>query len=93
MGEALDVLAAAITSWEAMTEAGGEGVVVKPADSVIQSKKGLIQPALKVRAENICGLSRGPTMTHSAILKASSSAAWAASAAWLSVSSPLATKL
>ncbi|TPK92786.1 polynucleotide kinase-phosphatase [Mesorhizobium sp. B2-4-12] len=39
----------AIAWWEMLTDSGGEGMVVKPCDFVSRGKKGLIQPALKVR--------------------------------------------
>jgi len=39
----------AIAWWEALTGGGGEGMVFKPREFVARGKKGLIQPALKVR--------------------------------------------
>jgi protein phosphatase len=40
---------AAIDWWTQLTNAGGEGVVVKPASFVARSKRGLLQPAVKCR--------------------------------------------
>jgi protein phosphatase len=46
--------------WEAMTEGGGEGMVVKPLDFVARGPKGLIQPALKVRGREYLRIIYGP---------------------------------
>ena len=35
--------------WDELTRHGGEGVVVKPAGFVARGRRGLVQPALKVR--------------------------------------------
>jgi protein phosphatase len=35
--------------WEELTESGGEGMVVKPFEFIAQGRKGLAQPAVKVR--------------------------------------------
>ncbi|HXH42257.1 MAG TPA: polynucleotide kinase-phosphatase [Bradyrhizobium sp.] len=50
----------AIAWWEAITEQGGEGMVVKPRDFIARGKKGLIQPALKVRGREYLRLIYGP---------------------------------
>lgn len=50
----------AIAWWEAMTDQGGEGMVVKPRDFIARGKKGLIQPALKVRGREYLRLIYGP---------------------------------
>lgn len=39
----------AIEWWEDLTGKGGEGMVVKPYDFIAKGKRGLIQPAVKVR--------------------------------------------
>jgi protein phosphatase len=52
--------AEAIAWWEAMTGAGGEGMVVKPRDFVSRGPKGLIQPALKVRGREYLRIIYGP---------------------------------
>jgi len=46
--------------WETLTTAGGEGMVVKPRDFVVRGKKGLIQPALKVRGREYLRIIYGP---------------------------------
>ncbi|HYE47087.1 MAG TPA: polynucleotide kinase-phosphatase [Caulobacter sp.] len=46
--------------WEAMTAAGGEGMVVKPASFIARGPKGLIQPALKVRGQEYLRIIYGP---------------------------------
>ncbi|MCC9607769.1 polynucleotide kinase-phosphatase [Blastopirellula sp. JC732] len=45
----LDSIAAGIDWWTGLTAAGGEGMVVKPADWIVRGKRGLIQPAVKCR--------------------------------------------
>ncbi|HEY3811619.1 MAG TPA: polynucleotide kinase-phosphatase [Caulobacteraceae bacterium] len=52
--------AEAIEWWEAMTGAGGEGMVVKPRDFVARGPKGLLQPALKVRGREYLRIIYGP---------------------------------
>lgn len=37
--------------WKGLTESGGEGMVVKPADWIVRGKKGLVQPAIKCRGK------------------------------------------
>lgn len=50
----------AIAWWEAVTEAGGEGMVMKPRQLVTREKRGLVQPALKVRGREYLRLIYGP---------------------------------
>ena len=50
----------AIAWWEALTNAGGEGMVVKPREFVARGTKGLIQPALKVRGREYLRIIYGP---------------------------------
>lgn len=52
--------AEAVTWWEDLTAAGGEGMVVKPATFMARGTKGLIQPALKVRGRTYLRLIYGP---------------------------------
>jgi len=54
---------AAITWWEALTEGGGEGIVVKPLDFVAKGAKGLVQPALKCRGREYLRIIYGPDYT------------------------------
>lgn len=50
----------AVAWWEALTEAGGEGMVVKPLAFAPRGEKGLIQPALKVRDQEYLRIIYGP---------------------------------
>ncbi|MFN3148540.1 polynucleotide kinase-phosphatase [Bremerella sp.] len=40
-----------IAWWEMRTQQGGEGMVVKPFDWIVQGQKGLVQPAIKCRGK------------------------------------------
>ena len=55
--------AEAVAWWEAMTEAGGEGMVVKPLDFVARGRKGIVQPAVKCRGREYLRLIYGPEYT------------------------------
>ena len=46
--------------WEALTRAGGEGMVVKPLDFAPRGPRGLVQPALKVRGPEYLRIIYGP---------------------------------
>ena len=46
--------------WEAMTAAGGEGMVVKPLEFCVRGKKGLVQPAVKCRGAEYLRIIYGP---------------------------------
>ena len=48
-----DSVASATRWWEELTGAGGEGMVVKPTRFVAQGKRGLVQPAVKVRGARV----------------------------------------
>lgn len=50
----------AIGWWEAMTEGGGEGMVVKPLAFVAHGRKGLLQPAVKCRGREYLRIIYGP---------------------------------
>ena len=54
--------------WEELTEAGGEGMVVKPATNLTRGPKGLVQPGLKVRGREYLRLIYGPDYTEPANL-------------------------
>jgi protein phosphatase len=55
---------AAIEWWEAMTEKGGEGMVVKPFDYLAESQGGKpIQPAMKCRGREYLRIIYGPEYT------------------------------
>ena len=54
--------------WEELTEAGGEGMVVKPLDYVARGPKGLVQPALKCRGREYLRIIYGPEYTAADLL-------------------------
>jgi protein phosphatase len=49
--------------WENLTSAGSEGMVVKPLDFVTKGKRGLVQPAVKVRGREYLRIIYGPEYT------------------------------
>lgn len=55
--------AAAITWWEELTGAGGEGMVVKPADVVVPWKRSIVQPGIKCRGPEYLRIIYGPEYT------------------------------
>ena len=55
--------AEAIGCWEALTSAGGEGVVIKPAQFVATNSRGLLQPAVKCRGPEYLRIIYGPEYT------------------------------
>mgnify|MGYP000241439471 CR=1 FL=1 len=54
---------AGIEWWLSMTGAGGEGIVVKPNDFIMRGRRGLIQPALKVRGREYLRIIYGAEYT------------------------------
>jgi protein phosphatase len=54
---------AATAWWEDLTAAGGEGMVVKPAQVVHRGPKGLAQPGIKVRGREYLRIIYGPEYT------------------------------
>lgn len=55
---------AEVTSWwEDLTSKGGEGMVVKPIEFVMRGKRGLVQPAVKVRGREYLRIIYGPEYT------------------------------
>jgi protein phosphatase len=50
--------------WEQMTERGGEGMVVKPLSFVAKGRRGLVQPAMKVRGREYLRIIYGPEYTQ-----------------------------
>jgi protein phosphatase len=50
----------AIAWWSELTEAGGEGAVVKPLQWIVKGKRGLVQPAVKCRGAEYLRLIYGP---------------------------------
>ncbi|MGZ4490107.1 MAG: polynucleotide kinase-phosphatase [Nocardioidaceae bacterium] len=55
---------AATRWWEEMTEAGGEGMVVKPFANVTRTRRGLAQPGIKVRGREYLRIIYGPDYTE-----------------------------
>jgi protein phosphatase len=55
--------AAATAWWENLTEAGGEGAVVKPVPFVATNSCGLVQPAVKCRGREYLRIIYGPEYT------------------------------
>lgn len=53
----------AVRWWEELTERGGEGMVVKPLDFVARGRRGLVQPAVKVRGREYLRIIYGPEYT------------------------------
>jgi protein phosphatase len=49
--------------WERMTDGGAEGMVVKPLEFVARGRKGIVQPAVKVRGREYLRLIYGPEYT------------------------------
>jgi protein phosphatase len=49
--------------WEELTAGGGEGMVVKPFEFVTTGRKGLVQPAVKVRGRQYLRIIYGPEYT------------------------------
>ena len=59
---------AATAWWCSLTEAGGEGMVVKPADGLVRGQRGVVQPGLKVRGREYLRIIYGPDYTEPANL-------------------------
>jgi len=53
-------VAAGIDWWTTLTEAGGEGMVVKPLDNQVRGGHGLVQPGIKVRGAEYLRIIYGP---------------------------------
>lgn len=56
-------VAAGVRWWTELTEAGGEGMVVKPAANLTRGTHGLVQPGVKVRGREYLRLVYGPDYT------------------------------
>lgn len=56
-------VSSAIAWWTSLTEKGGEGMVVKPADFISRGKRGLLQPAVKCRGPEYLRIIYGPEYT------------------------------
>lgn len=53
----------AIRQWEALTDQGGEGIVIKPLNFIVRGKRGLVQPAVKCRGREYLRIIYGPEYT------------------------------
>ncbi|WP_299624611.1 polynucleotide kinase-phosphatase [Pelagibius sp.] len=53
-------VAAATEWWRELTEAGGEGMVVKPLDFIARGPRGFVQPAVKCRGKEYLRIIYGP---------------------------------
>jgi protein phosphatase len=51
--------------WEDLTERGGEGMVVKPLPFIAKGRRGLVQPAVKVRGREYLRIIYGPEYSQS----------------------------
>ncbi|MGH8794976.1 MAG: polynucleotide kinase-phosphatase, partial [Stackebrandtia sp.] len=61
--------AAAVRWWTDFTADGGEGMVVKPVESPLRGKRGLVQPGLKVRGREYLRIIYGPDYTEESNLE------------------------
>src|SRR5262244_1918793 len=55
--------AAGVEWWTALTERGGEGMVVKPLQFIQRGRRGLAQPAVKCRGKEYLRIIYGPDYT------------------------------
>jgi protein phosphatase len=55
--------AAGVQWWQELTNAGGEGMVVKPLDFIAKGQRGLVQPAVKCRGREYLRIIYGPDYT------------------------------
>lgn len=62
-------VAAATQWWERLTDAGGEGMVVKPFANLTRGSKGLVQPGIKVRGREYLRIIYGPDYTDAGNLE------------------------
>jgi protein phosphatase len=62
-------VAAGTAWWHALTEAGGEGMVVKPLANLTRASRGLVQPGIKVRGREYLRISYGADYTQPANLE------------------------
>ena len=49
--------------WLTLTTSGGEGMVVKPMNFIVMNKRGLVQPAIKIRGREYLRIIYGPEYT------------------------------
>src|SRR5262249_17322670 len=56
-------VAAGVTWWEELTATGREGMVVKPAETIVLSDRGVAQPGIKCRGREYLRIIYGPEYT------------------------------
>lgn len=59
---------AGVAWWRELTDAGGEGMVVKPLANLTRGPRGLVQPGVKVRGREYLRIIYGPEYTDAANL-------------------------
>ena len=57
-------VAACVEWWTASTATGGEGMVVKPADTIVETQRGLVHPGIKCRGPEYLRIIYGPEYTE-----------------------------
>lgn len=57
-------VAECIEWWAASTSTGGEGMVVKPADTIVETSRGLVHPGIKCRGPEYLRIIYGPEYTE-----------------------------
>ncbi|MGB2681347.1 MAG: polynucleotide kinase-phosphatase, partial [Candidatus Competibacter sp.] len=57
-------VSAAVDWWLALTESGGEGMVIKPLAYIARGRRGLTQPAVKCRGRDYLRIIYGPEYTR-----------------------------
>lgn len=62
-------VAAGVDWWTALTDAGGEGMVVKPLANLVRGRRGVVQPGIKVRGREYLRIIYGPDYTEPANLE------------------------
>ncbi len=55
--------AAGVGWWDELTGGGAEGMVVKPLESIVRGRRGLVQPGVKVRGPEYMRIIYGPEYT------------------------------
>ena len=64
-----DSVADATSWWHALTDRGGEGMVVKPVEPIVQADKGLVLPGVKCRGPEYLRIIYGPEYLEPANLE------------------------
>jgi protein phosphatase len=62
--EDASTVAGAVEWWVASTAGGGEGMVVKPADTLVTTTRGLAHPGIKCRGRDYLRIIYGPEYTQ-----------------------------